>query len=208
MSQNTWVHRAVRPMVKLLARTSISPNQVTTARLCFGLAAAAVAAIGPEPWFAIGAGLFVVSFLLDRADGALARMTNKSSPSGHRYDSLADVACNGAIFFGIGIALRDGPLGWWMAALGAFVGVAMVTGLLIDLPLKAAGSDAAEIEVAGFDLDDAMLIPPWRCGRAGRRHCSTRQLSAHHFSPFFLHGSCDRYAGRAPAPVRASPRSR
>ena len=160
MSQNTWVHRAVRPMVKLLARTSISPNQVTTARLCFGLAAAAVAAIGPEPWFVIGAGLFVVSFLLDRADGALARMTNKSSPSGHRYDSLADVACNGAIFFGIGIALRDGPLGWWMAALGAFVGVAMVTGLLIDLPLKAAGSAAAEIEVAGFDLDDAMLIPP------------------------------------------------
>jgi archaetidylinositol phosphate synthase len=159
MSHNTWVHRTVRPLVRLLARTSISPNQVTTARLCFGLAGAAVAAIGPTPWLAIGAGLFLVSFLLDRTDGALARMTKRSSASGHRYDALSDVACNGTIFLGIGIALRDGPLGWWMPALGAFVGLAMVTGLLIDLRLKAAGSDAAEIEVAGFDLDDAMLIP-------------------------------------------------
>src|SRR5215475_4413839 len=119
MSHNTWVHRLVRPMVRLLARTSISPNQVTTARLCFGLAAAVVAGIGPDPWLAIGAGLFLVSFLLDRADGALARLTNKSSPAGHRYDALADSACNGAIFLGIGLALRDDPLGWWMAALGA-----------------------------------------------------------------------------------------
>lgn len=79
MSHDTWIHRAVRGAVRPLARTPVTPNQVTTLRLITGLAAAAAFAQGGEGWRQVGAGLFLVSLFLDRADGELARASGKSS---------------------------------------------------------------------------------------------------------------------------------
>jgi hypothetical protein len=44
-----------------------------------------------------------VSFLLDRADGELARQTGKCSAVGHRFDLCSDYAANATIFLGLGL---------------------------------------------------------------------------------------------------------
>ncbi|MCH8834893.1 MAG: CDP-alcohol phosphatidyltransferase family protein, partial [Proteobacteria bacterium] len=67
---------AVRPLVG----TAVTPNHLTTLRLATGLAAAGALAVGTSPWQHVGAAIFVVSLVLDRADGELARLAGKTSP--------------------------------------------------------------------------------------------------------------------------------
>ena len=54
----------------------------------------------------------LVSLLLDRADGELARQTGRSSLGGYRYDLVCDCIGNIVAFIGLGIGLRAamGPL--------------------------------------------------------------------------------------------------
>ena len=113
MSHDTWIHRGVRAPVRRLAKTPVTPNQITTLRLVTGLGAAAAFALGSDPFRHLGAGVFVLSVLLDRADGELARMSGKTSRAGHVYDLFADAVCNAVIFFGLGVGLRGGYFGSW-----------------------------------------------------------------------------------------------
>jgi archaetidylinositol phosphate synthase len=69
ISHNTWVHRTARAAVRPLANTQVPPNHLTTLRLTTGLAAAVAFATGIPVWQIVGAGVLVVSFFLDRADG-------------------------------------------------------------------------------------------------------------------------------------------
>ncbi len=162
MSHNTWIHRIVRVGVRPLIHTSVSPNHITSLRLATGVAAAGRCALGDPVWLAWGAGLFVVSVLLDRADGELARLADKRSPGGHKYDLMADSFCNAIIFLGVGWGLRGGDLGLWAAGLGLIAGVAVAAILLLTLRLEArAGARAGELgSAAGFDPDDAILFVP------------------------------------------------
>jgi phosphatidylglycerophosphate synthase len=162
MSHNTWIHRIVRVGVRPLIATPVSPNHVTSLRLAAGIAAAGLCAVGDPMYRAWGAGLFVISVLLDRADGELARLADKRSPGGHKYDLLADSFCNAIIFVGVGWGLRGGELGFWAAALGLVAGVAVAAVLLLTLRLEArAGARAGELGgAAGFDPDDAILFVP------------------------------------------------
>ncbi len=163
MSHNTWIHRLARvAVVRPLAGTPVTPNQVTTARLATGLAAALMLAIGSEPWPDLAAGAFVLAMVLDRADGDLARMTGKTSPGGHTYDLVADATCNGLIFFALGISLRAGAFGSWAILMGAVAGLAIVAILWMVMRIEEAnGARAAELGgAAGFDPDDAMLVVP------------------------------------------------
>ncbi len=162
MSHNTWIHRIVRVGVRPLIHTSVSPNHITSLRLATGVAAAGICAVGDPVWLAWGAGLFVVSVLLDRADGELARLADKRSPGGHKYDLLADSFCNAIIFLGVGWGLRGGDLGLLAAVLGLIAGVAVAAILLLTLRLEAqAGARAGELgSAAGFDPDDAILFVP------------------------------------------------
>ncbi len=162
MSHNTWIHRIVRVGVRPLVATPVSPNHVTSLRLAVGIAAAGLCAVGDPTYRAWGAGLFVISVLLDRADGELARLADKRSPGGHKYDLLADSFCNAIIFVGVGWGLRGGDLGFWAAALGLVAGIAVAAILLLTLRLEArAGARAGELGgAAGFDPDDAVLMVP------------------------------------------------
>ncbi len=162
MSHDTCIHRFVRVGVRPLASTGVTPNHLTTLRLVTGLAATAAFAVGAPDWSALGGAIFVVSLLLDRADGELARLAGKSSPWGHKYDLVTDAACNALVFVGIGIGLRDGVFGPWAVAMGAVAGAAIALMLALILRIEALeGERAGEFAgAAGFDPDDAMLAVP------------------------------------------------
>ena len=152
----------VRVGVRPLIHTPLTPNHVTSLRLAAGIAAAGLCAVGDPTYRAWGAGLFVISVLLDRADGELARLADTRSPGGHKYDLMADSFCNAIIFLGVGWGLRGGDLGLWAAVLGLIAGVAVASILLLTLRLEArAGARAGDFGgAAGFDPDDAILFVP------------------------------------------------
>ena len=78
MSHNTWLHKLSRAaIVRPLLGTTITPNQLTTLRLGTGIAASALIASGSSIAMNAGAGMFVISVILDRADGDFARQTDQ-----------------------------------------------------------------------------------------------------------------------------------
>ncbi len=162
MSHHTWVHRGVRRLVRPLASTPVTPNHLTALRLLTGLGAALAVASGDTEGLAGGALLFTVSFILDRADGELARLTDRISASGHRFDLWADSLSNALIFIGLGIGLRDGALGLWALPLGLAAGASVSAVLWLVMRAEAlAGPRSAELgSLGGFDPDDAMLLVP------------------------------------------------
>lgn len=162
MSHNTWIHKGARALVRPLVGTSVTPNHLTGLRLVTGIAAAAALAVGDDGWRTIGAAVFVVSLVLDRADGELARLSGKTSEWGHRFDLVVDSLVNGLVFIGIGIGLRQGGLGLWALPLGVLAGGAVAAVLWLVVRLESAqGPRAAELpQAGGFDADDAMLAVP------------------------------------------------
>lgn len=163
MSHNTWIHKIARAtIVNPLVKTSVTPNQLTTVRIIAGFSAAGLLATGHSDHAVVGAVLFIVSMLLDRADGDLARLTGRTSPGGHKYDLFADASCNAVIFVGLGVGLRGTDYGLWAIPMGALAGGAVATILMLVIRIEnLQGARAAEIgSFAGFDPDDAMLFVP------------------------------------------------
>ena len=156
------MHKFVRIGVKPLTKTAITPNQITTLRLISGLGAALLFSIGQEGYTIVGSGIFILSLLLDRADGILARLTGKTSKFGHKYDLIADTISNAMSFVGIGAGLRHGQLDDLAIILGFVAGLSVATVFFLVIRIEALQGDrSAEIKsTAGFDPDDGMLIVP------------------------------------------------
>jgi phosphatidylglycerophosphate synthase len=87
-----WVARPPAAVVVYALRaTPVTPNQVTFASA--GLAAVACAVFAALPgygWLVLAALIFELSFVLDCADGQLARLRHTASPLGHLLDFLMD----------------------------------------------------------------------------------------------------------------------
>jgi archaetidylinositol phosphate synthase len=163
MSQNTLIHGLVRPAVRAVAaHTGLTPNHLTTLRLTTGLAAAMIFAQGTYGWVSIMGGLiFLLSMLLDRADGELARHTNQMSVAGHRYDLVSDCIVGFSTFIGIGIGVGHtaGLNALW---LGAFAGLGIGV-LFLELNVMNLASVRAHDLFGGrlrVDPDDAMIVVP------------------------------------------------
>lgn len=90
-------HR-LRPLLVLLVRLRISPNQVTLVGLLLTLLAAALL-IGGQPRWA-GA-IFLLASALDLVDGALARLSNYATVFGAFLDSTLDRVSEGVILMAI-----------------------------------------------------------------------------------------------------------
>ena len=162
MSHDTWMHRMVRPAVRPLVRSPVTPNHITWLRLFGGLFAAAAFAQGEDFWRSCGAAVFLISFLLDRADGELARLSGKKSAFGHKLDLVSDGVSNALAFVGLGFGLRDEIFGFWAVGMGAVAGLAVAAVFLMVIRIEALeGERSAELpSTAGFDPDDGMLTVP------------------------------------------------
>src|SRR5471030_2049333 len=65
----SWTHKLARPLVRPLVGTGITPNHITTARLITGLMASALLLPGDVGWTWWAGWMWLLSALLDRADG-------------------------------------------------------------------------------------------------------------------------------------------
>jgi phosphatidylglycerophosphate synthase len=87
-----WVARPPAAVVVYALRgTPITPNQVTFLSAAIAAAACAMFALLPgRGWLIAAALVFELSFVLDCADGQLARLRKMASPLGHLLDFLMD----------------------------------------------------------------------------------------------------------------------
>ncbi len=169
MSHDTAVHRLVRPLVRPLAQTPVRPDHLTVLRGVTGVAAGVLFALGGPRALAAGGVAFILSFLLDRADGELARLTRRFSTGGHRWDLVADCGADVLCFVGLGIGARHGRLGGWAVPLGLLAAVSVV---VLFTRLHGADGRARRRNPERrrrMDPDDAILAVPllvWTVGPA------------------------------------------
>jgi len=160
MSGETWSHRLVRPMVRPLVGTGVTPNHLTTLRLLTGLAACAALISGSPGWAWWGGWLWVISLLLDYADGELARLGRMATPGGHLYDYAADNVVNSALFLAMGLGLRHSAVGHWTIVLGLISGgsVCMTGFLSEDIERRLPAGGKAWAGAFGFYPEDLLYL--------------------------------------------------
>jgi archaetidylinositol phosphate synthase len=127
VAQNqTYAHAFARLIVRPLIGTWVRPNHLTALRLVLGLAACALLIPGTQLYTAWSGALWILTCVLDRADGELARMGDLRSESGKVLDYYSDMILDAAWFLCAGIGLRHGALGDIAILLGGVTCVAML----------------------------------------------------------------------------------
>lgn len=166
-----WDQRLARRLIWPLTRTAVTPNQVTTVSLGFGIAGALLLAQGGVAAY-WGALLYMLAQFIDHMDGELARMTGQTSVFGHHYDHIAGGVVEVGLFAGIGIGLGSDALGGWARELGFLAAGAVAVTVVLRLEIsRRFGNDAIDQpSLFGFEIEDIMYsVGPvaWCDGLAG-----------------------------------------
>ena len=118
--------RISRPIARALARTPITPNQVTVVSLTITVAALASFALG----YPIAGGILAqTGSIVDGVDGDLARIAGRSSPFGSFFDAVVDRYSDALVLLGLTIWAADRTSGSvpWIAGFAALAGSFIVT---------------------------------------------------------------------------------
>jgi archaetidylinositol phosphate synthase len=163
--QRPWDARLARRLITPLKDTWVTPNYLTTVRLCVGLAAAAAFMPGTYGWSNLAALLLILSNFLDHTDGELARISGKSSRIGHIYDLVSDAVVTVMLFFsmGVGITAKHGlVLGLSPALLGMAAGAAIALIFWLRMRIEDLGGKEAtrQPSMAGFETEDVLYLLP------------------------------------------------
>ena len=136
-----WNAYVCRPIAALLlsgiARTRITPNQITLLSLVVTAASAAIL-IGVPGYAGLVAGIvvFELSYVLDCADGMLARWRGTASETGHLLDFLIDEIKAFIVLSAVAFRLyleRSDP---WFLELGLLGLLALATGIALTTFLR------------------------------------------------------------------------
>lgn len=158
-----WDAQLARRLITPLRDTWVTPNYLTTVRLCVGLAAAAAFLPGTYGWSNLAALLLIVSNFLDHTDGELARITGKSSRIGHLYDLASDAAVTILLFVAMGMGIKRGlMLGVPSVLLGTVAGIAVALIFWLRMRIEDLGGKAASRQPAlgGFETEDVLYLLP------------------------------------------------
>jgi archaetidylinositol phosphate synthase len=163
--QRPWDARLARRLIAPLKDSWVTPNYLTTLRLCVGVAAAAAFLPGTYGWSNVAALLLILSNFLDHTDGELARLSGKSSRIGHLYDLASDAAVTVLLFvaMGAGIATKHGLLlGLPPIVLGTAAGVAIALIFWLRMQIEALGGKTAsqQASMGGFETEDVLYLLP------------------------------------------------
>ena len=113
------------PVSIQLAKTPVTPNQITTLGMLFGISGGLLCLKGDYFSIQIGSFLFLICYILDNCDGEVARIKDMRSLFGMRYDTFVDWIVH-AVFFiclGWGATSVTGQMFWiWAGILTTFGG--------------------------------------------------------------------------------------
>ncbi|MBI2852310.1 MAG: CDP-alcohol phosphatidyltransferase family protein [Chloroflexi bacterium] len=152
-SRKTIAETLTQPVVRLLANTKVSPNDVSW--LGFGMTLGAAALIASGHLLAAGLVALVASSL-DMIDGALARYTRQVTQFGAVLDATLDRTSEAALFLGIIVyyLLNVQPL----SGIGVILaGATMIASFLVSYV-------RARAEGAGLDCQVGLLTRTERVG--------------------------------------------
>jgi len=166
-----WDRFVARPLASVLllplAKTRITPNQITFGSL-FVFAGAMVMLALPRgyPWLLAAVAVLELSYVLDCADGQLARLRHRSSPVGAHLDFLMDELKAFLLVAACGIRLwrADGHELWLAEALLGLAVVACAISLTTFMrrPEYLAATGSARPASAGDYGEGFAAAPPPR----------------------------------------------
>jgi phosphatidylglycerophosphate synthase len=162
MLGTSWSHLLVRPLVRPLIRLGVTPNQITLVHLILGLCTVAAIAWGSPTARLVAGFMWLISCLLDRLDGEVARIGNMCSPEGHKFDCFVDTALSCLYFLALGVGLRDAlyPFGWIAVVCGIIACASQFTLNQVAEAFDSQSEDGGKILASrwGFDADDALYL--------------------------------------------------
>jgi phosphatidylglycerophosphate synthase len=103
-------------VVKLVYRTSITPNQLTWMAMLMGLLGSIAFSYGTRSGYLFGAILLILYDVFDCSDGQLARMKKNGTLTGRIVDGVSDYVVATFTYLGIGFGFAghsDDPLFYW-----------------------------------------------------------------------------------------------
>jgi hypothetical protein len=119
-------HPLAARLARLLKPTGVSPNAVSVAgALVVWAAAYAYTAIAWPQGAIFGFALHLLWHVIDGADGDLARLTGKSSPTGELVDGVCDYSGHFVLYIALA-AMLDGQIGGWAWPLAAAAGASHI----------------------------------------------------------------------------------
>lgn len=163
-SRCPWDQRLARVLVRPLAHTPVTPNQLTLASLLTSVLGAILLAGEPEASKNWGAVIFVAGRFLDHFDGELARITDRTSRGGYYFDYFAGCMSYVALFAGVAIGVSAVLSEGMTILLGVLGGISAVLVMVLDFRLDEAAGDGSATGYPvwmGFELEDGiyLLVP-------------------------------------------------
>jgi len=135
-----WVLELMKPVEGFCARTTLTPNMISTIGFGFTMIAAYLIATNH---LIFGGWMIIWAGCCDFLDGRIARIKNLQTQSGAFYDSVLDRYMDFAVFAGLAYLFRDSP--WQSVVFVALLG-AMTT------PYIKAKSESLGIDASGGEM--------------------------------------------------------
>ena len=156
----TYAHAFARILVRPLLHTWVRPNHLTVLRLVVGLAACVLLSVGTKSAAVWSGALWIMTCVLDRADGELARLGDMRSESGKVLDYYSDMVLDSFWFLGAGIGLRHGWLGSTAVTLGLLSCGSMLLCIWISEMFEKLSAPGVKTwhGVKRFHPDDALFL--------------------------------------------------
>ena len=149
--RNTAAYYLTQPVVRLLAKTPITPSAITW--FGFLLAASGAALIITEHLLAAGFVVLIAGFF-DILDGALARHTNRTTRFGAVLDATLDRLSEAVLLLGILVLYAMGQ----SVAHILLVGVALLGSLLVSYIRARAEAVGLECQVGLFTRAERVVV--------------------------------------------------
>lgn len=155
-----WNAYVCRPIAALLVSaiegTKITPNQITLSAVLVALASVVLLLVWPGHWGLIAAVVvFELSYVLDCADGMLARWRGTASPVGHLLDFLMDELKAFCLLAAVAVRLFQEQKDVRFLLLGLFGLVVLASGIALTTFVR-------RPEVAGPKAENAPASPTTR----------------------------------------------
>ncbi len=150
-TRKTAAHRLTQPVVRLLAKTPITPNALSWFGFLVTVGAGALIVTGHL--FAAGFVVLIAGFF-DTLDGALARSTNRTTKFGAVLDSTLDRLSEAVVLLAI-LFLYAGKQSWVVIV---FTGLALVSSLMVSYVRARAEGIGVEDEVGLFTRTERVVV--------------------------------------------------